>query len=288
MTMYKTIGIVSRPRQEEIGGVVPKLISWLESRGMTVLCDNETAHCLPAAGRERTREELAATVDLVIVLGGDGTLLAVARSLGAHDVPVLPVNLGGLGFLTSVKLDELYPSLEEALQGRSRLSVRTMLEVQIIREGAATVTHRALNDAVMNKGALSRIIELDLFVNGDFVSTFKADGLIISTPTGSTAYSLAAGGPIVYPKVDAFIITPICPHTLTNRPLVIPDSSRTEVRFRSGDEPVYLTIDGQIGVELQRADRVSISKASHSFHLVRPERHTYFEILRSKLKWGER
>ena len=150
------------------------------------------------------------------------------------------------------------------------------------------VKHRALNDAVLNKGALSRIIDLDLFVNGDFVSTFKADGLIVSTPTGSTAYSLAAGGPIVHPKVDAFIITPICPHTLTNRPLVIPDSSRIEVTFRAADEPVYLTIDGQVGVKLQRADHISIFRAPNSLRLVRPARHTYYEVLRNKLKWGER
>lgn len=288
MALYRTVGIISRPRQEDVAAVVPNLIAWLESRGLSVLCDKETGICLPAAGRERSREELAATADLLVVLGGDGTLLAVARSLGEHDVPILPVNLGGLGFLTSVKLDELYPILEEALQGRSRLSERTLLQAEIIRDGATAATHRALNDAVLNKGALSRIIDLDLFVNGDFVSTFKADGLIISTPTGSTAYSLAAGGPIVYPKVDAFIVTPICPHTLTNRPLVIPDSSRIEISFRSADEPVYLTIDGQIGVKLQRADHISVSKAPHSLRLVRPARHTYFEVLRNKLKWGER
>jgi len=288
MTMYRTVGIISRPRQEDVAAVVPKLIDWLESRGLSVLCDKETGLCLPAAGREHTREELAATADLLIVLGGDGTLLAVARSLGEHSVPILPINLGGLGFLTSVKLDELYPILEEVLQGRNRVSERTLLEAEVIRDGATSVKHRALNDAVLNKGALSRIIDLDLFVNGDFVSTFKADGLIVSTPTGSTAYSLAAGGPIVHPKVDAFIITPICPHTLTNRPLVIPDSSRIEVTFRAADEPVYLTIDGQIGVKLQRADHISISRAPNSLRLVRPARHTYYEVLRNKLKWGER
>lgn len=285
---YHTVGIVSRPRQDEIASVVPELIAWLESRGLTVLCDKETGSCLSAPARERPRDELPAAVDLLIVLGGDGTLLATARSLGEHAVPVLPVNLGGLGFLTSVKLAELYPILEEALEGRNRMSERSLLEAQIVRAGKVIARHRALNDAVLNKGALARIIDLDLFVNNDFVCSYKADGLILSTPTGSTAYSLAAGGPIVYPKVDAFIVTPICPHTLTNRPLVVPAASRIEIAFRAGDEPVFLTLDGQVGVELEPADHVVIVRAPHSLRLVRPARHTYFEILRTKLKWGER
>jgi NAD+ kinase len=286
--MYKTVGIVSRPRQEDVAAVVPKLIAWLESRGIAVLCDKETAACLTASGRERPREALAAAVDLLIVLGGDGTLLSTARALGEHSVPVLPVNLGGLGFLTSVTLEELYPILEETLGGKNRVSQRTLLEAQILRGGGVAERHRALNDAVLNKGALARIIDLNLFVNGEFVCTYKADGLILSTPTGSTAYSLAAGGPIVYPKVSAFVVTPICSHTLTNRPLVIPDDSRVEITFHSGDAPVFLTLDGQVGVELQHQDRVLIAKAPHSLQLVRPARNTYYEILRSKLKWGER
>lgn len=288
MTMYRTVGIVSRPRQEDVAAVVPRLIEWLEARGLAVLCDKETDCCLPTQGRALSREELPAAVDLLIVLGGDGTLLSAARSIGEHDVPILPINLGSLGFLTSVTQQELYPILDAALQERTRISDRTLLEAKIIRAGAVAEKHRALNDAVLNKGALSRIFDLDLCVNGDFVSTFRADGLIISTPTGSTAYSLAAGGPIVYPKVPAFIVTPICPHTLTNRPLVIPDSSNIELAFRSGDEAVYLTLDGQVGVKLESADRISIGKSAHPLRLVRPERNTYYEILRSKLKWGER
>jgi NAD+ kinase len=288
MTMHKTVGIFSRPRQEEIASVAPKLIEWLEARGLAVHYDHETASCLSNAGRERSREELASKVDLLIVLGGDGTLLSAARSLGDHPVPILPVNLGGLGFLTSVTLTELYPILEEVLAGRSRVSERTLLETKVLRDGKVVAHHRALNDVVLNKGALARIIELKLHVDGDYVCSYKADGLILSTPTGSTAYSLAAGGPIVYPKVAAFVVTPICPHALTNRPLVIPDSSHVEISFRSGDEPVYLTIDGQVGVELERADKISIAKAAHPLRLVRPARKTYYEILRNKLKWGER
>ncbi|HEV3220621.1 MAG TPA: NAD(+)/NADH kinase [Candidatus Acidoferrales bacterium] len=286
--MHRTVGIVSRPRQEEIASVAPKLIEWLEGRGLTVLYDRETGSCLSKAGRERSREDLASAVDLLIVLGGDGTLLSAARSLGDHPVPILPVNLGGLGFLTSVTLAELYPILEEVLSGRSRVSERTQLDTKVLRVGKVVARHRALNDVVLNKGALARIIDLKLHVDGDYVSSYKADGLILSTPTGSTAYSLAAGGPIVYPKVAAFIVTPICPHTLTNRPLVIPDTSQVEISFRAGDEPVFLTLDGQVGVELEHADKISVAKAAQPLRLVRPARKTYFEILRNKLKWGER
>ena len=287
-SMYRTVGIVSRPRQEDVAAVAPKLIEWLESRGLSVLYDRETAACLVGSGRECSREDLTARVDLVIVLGGDGTLLATARAFRDSTVPVLPINLGGLGFLTSVKLDELYAILEEVLQGRNRVSERSMLEAHITRAGKVMARHRALNDAVLNKGALARIIDLDLLVNGEFVCSYKADGLIISTPTGSTAYSLAAGGPIVYPQVPAFVVTPICPHTLTNRPLVIPETSNIEITFRSDDAQVYLTLDGQVGVELEPADRIAIAKSSNPLRLVRPARNTYFEILRNKLKWGER
>ncbi|HUK31963.1 MAG TPA: NAD(+)/NADH kinase, partial [Candidatus Acidoferrum sp.] len=270
--MHHTIGIFSRPRQAEIASVAPKLIEWLEARGLAVLYDRETASCLPNAGRERSREELASAVDLLIVLGGDGTLLSAARSLGDHSVPILPVNLGGLGFLTSVTLAELYPILEEVLAGRSRMSERTLLDTKVLRDGKVFAHHRALNDVVLNKGAVARIFDLDLHVDSNFVCSYKADGLILSTPTGSTAYSLAAGGPIVYPTVAAFIATPICPHTLTNRPLVIPDTSQIEISFRAGDEPVYLTLDGQVGVELHHADKIMVAKAPHRVRLVRPAR----------------
>ncbi len=286
--MHRTVGIVSRPRQAEIASVAPKLIEWLEAKGLAVLYDHETSSCLTNGGRERSREELASAVDLLIVLGGDGTLLSAARSLGDHPVPILPVNLGGLGFLTSVTLADLYEILEDVLAGRSRVSLRTLLDTHVVREGKVAAGHRALNDVVLNKGALARIIDLKLHVDGDYVCSYKADGLILSTPTGSTAYSLAAGGPIVYPKVAAFVITPICPHALTNRPLVIPDTSRVDIRFRAGDEPVFLTIDGQVGVELQPTDKISVAKATHPLRLVRPARKTYYEILRNKLKWGER
>lgn len=268
--------------------MVPQLSQWLTSRGARVIYDSETALCLSQPDACFTREELASQADLIIVLGGDGTLLAAARSLAGRPVPVLPIHLGGLGFLSSVNQNELFSILEDALAGRNRISERTMLEAVVLRGDMERAKYRALNDAVLNKGAMSRIVDLDLAVNGEFVCSYKADGLIVSTPTGSTAYSLAAGGPIVQPTVGAFVITPICPHTLTNRPLVIPDTSQVEIVFRGGDEPIYITLDGQIGVELLAHDRVHITGAPERLRLVRPQRKTYFEILRTKLKWGER
>jgi NAD+ kinase len=268
--------------------VVPPLLAWLKERGVAALYDHETASCLPPDGRERPREELPRLAELLIVLGGDGTLLATARVAADHSPLILPVNLGGLGFLTSVTLTELYPILGEILEGKHRISERVLLQAEVLRGGKVVAQHRALNDAVLNKGAVARMIDLDLHIDGGYVCSYKADGLIVSTPTGSTAYSLAAGGPIIYPVVEAFVITPICPHTLTNRPLVIPNSARVEVDFRADDESVYLTLDGQVGVHLKNGDRVSVAKSSSKLRLVRPSKKTYFEILRSKLKWGER
>lgn len=286
--MIRTVGIIAKPRKDEVSAVVPQLLRWLRERQLAVVYDRETADCLPGVGAGVPREELARRVDLIIVLGGDGTLLATARAAGDHEVPILPVNLGGLGFLTSVTLDEMYPILEQALEGKHRTSERMLLEAEVLRHGQVVERHRALNDAVVNKATVARMIEFDLRVDESYVSTFRADGLILSTPTGSTAYSLSAGGPIVYPVLDAFVITPICPHMLTLRPLVIPDRMRIEVSFRAGEESVVLTLDGQVGVELERDDRIVVRKSATKLHLVRPVRKTYFEILRSKLKWAAR
>jgi NAD+ kinase len=272
----------------EIAAVAPGLINWLEERGLKVFCDGETAQCISSSCNVKSREEIPALSDLLIVLGGDGTLLAAARLLGDRNVPILPVNLGGLGFLTSVTLDDLYPVLEQAVNGEARYSERVMLESRVMRKGKVFHCSRALNDAVLNKAALARIIDLELRVNGEFVNTFKADGLIVATPTGSTAYSLSAGGPIMYPIVSAFVITPICPHTLSNRPLVIPDSAKIEIAFAAGETPIYLTVDGQVGVELHTNDVVVLIAAAEKLRLVRPREKTYFSVLRDKLKWGER
>ena len=286
---FRTVGIVSRPRREDIARVVPPLIAWLRARDVHVVCDTETGGCIGAiAGDTRERENVALHSDLLIVLGGDGTLLSAARMAVERKVPILAVNLGGLGFLTTVTLDDIYLILEEIFSNKHRVSERVMLEAKVVRGGAVFRRQIALNDAVLNKAALARIMDLELRINGEYVTTYKADGLILSTPTGSTAYSLAAGGPIVYPIVEAFVVTPICPHTLTNRPLVIPDSAKIEIDFKAEDDAVFLTLDGQVGIELVRGDHIVVQKAEEKLFLVRPAKKTYFEILRSKLKWGER
>jgi NAD+ kinase len=287
--MIRTAGIISRPRREDIARVVPPLIKWLQARHVDVLCDRETGDCIGSlAGQTLPREELPARTDLLIVLGGDGTLLAAARLAAERGVPILPVNLGGLGFLTTVSQEEMYPVLDEIFEGKNRVSDRVMLEAEVVREGKVIRRQIALNDAVLNKAALARIMDLELRVNGEYVTTYKADGLILSTPTGSTAYSLSAGGPIVYPLVEAFVVTPICPHTLTNRPLVIPDAATIEVNCQAGNHGATLTLDGQVGIEVEPGDRVVVRKAPQKLHLLRASRKTYFEILRNKLKWGER
>lgn len=284
-----TVGIISRPRREDIARVVPPLIAWLRARDVKVVCDSETTGCIGAlAGDTQERENLALCSDLLIVLGGDGTLLSAARMAAERKVPILAVNLGGLGFLTTVSQDEIYVILEEIFSGKHRVSERVMIEAEIVRGGSTIRRQIALNDAVLNKAALARIMDLELRIDGEYVTTYKADGLILSTPTGSTAYSLAAGGPIVYPIVEAFVVTPICPHTLTNRPLVIPDSAKIEIDFKAEDDAVFLTLDGQVGIELMRGDRIVVRKAQEKLFLVRPAKKTYFGILRSKLKWGER
>jgi len=287
--MIRTVGIISRPRREDIARVVPPLIDWLRAHGAEVVCDSETGDCIgPVTAQMRKREELPAHSDLLIVLGGDGTLLSAARLAADREVPILAVNLGGMGFLTTVPQDEIYEILEEIFSCKHRVSERVLLEARIVRDGTVIRRQIALNDAVLNKAALARIMDVTLRVDSEYVTTYKADGLILSTPTGSTAYSLAAGGPIVYPTVESFVVTPICPHTLTNRPLVIPDTAKIEIDFQSEDDAVFLTLDGQIGIELARGDHIVVRKAPEKLRLVRPARKTYFQILRNKLKWGER
>ena len=286
--MIRSVGIVSKPVKEDICAVVPQLNDWLRSKNLEAYCDQETADCGGVRAHVVAREELPKKVDLLIVLGGDGTLLAAARLLNERDIPILAVNLGGLGFLTSVTLSELYPLLELVVAGKYETTERMMLQAELLRNNHCVTKQRALNDAVVTKPDLARIMSFDLLVNDDFVGRYRADGLIISTPTGSTAYSLAAGGPIVFPLLQAFLVTPICPHMLTNRPLVIPDTSRIVVDFSAADMPGHLTVDGQIGFELQRGDRVVVTKAPSKIRLVRPPQKSYFEILRNKLRWGER
>ncbi len=286
--MIRSVGIICKPIKGMIAAVVPPLAAWLRGRKIEVFVDKETEEGIGFNGAVLAREQLAEKVELLVVLGGDGTLLSAARALRGLQVPILAVNLGGLGFLTTVTLDELYPLLEQILAGEHRTIERMMLEAEILRRGKAAERQTALNEAVANKAALARMLDFDVFVDRHHVGRYRADGIIVATPTGSTAYSLAAGGPIVQPDLDAFVITPICPHMLTNRPLVIPDTSRVELDFTPADEPVYLTLDGQIGFQLEPKDHVVITKSSAKVKFVRPPRKTYYEVLRSKLRWGER
>jgi NAD+ kinase len=284
----KKVGIISKPRKTEVREIVPPLLAWLRERSVEAHIDKETGATLESNEKCLTRNEMPAQVDLIIVLGGDGTLLATARALNRKPVPLLGVNLGGLGFLTSISRDELYPTLEQVLAGNFRAERRVQLEGEIIRADESLATFLALNDVVLNKGAIARILDFDVLVDGQFVSSYKSDGIIISTPTGSTAYSLAAGGPVTVPTVGAFIITPICAHTLTNRPLVLPDSVTIEVRLKIQREAAYLTVDGQMGIAARSDDIVRVRKASSFVELIQPSHKNYFEILRQKLKWGER
>jgi NAD+ kinase len=284
----KRVGIISKPKKTEIREIVPSLLQWLRDRSIEVFIDKETGSIMQTSEHCLTRNEMPDQVDLLIVLGGDGTLLATARALNRKPVPILAVNLGGLGFLTGVTREELYPTLEMVLAGTHGSDPRVQIEGELIRADEVITSFLALNDVVLNKGAIARIFDFELRVDGQFVSTYKSDGLIVSTPTGSTAYSLAAGGPIVTPAVQAFIVTPICAHTLTHRPLVLPDTVKIEVTVKSQREAAYLTVDGQVGITTRSEDLVRLRKACSCVELVQPPSTQYFEILQEKLKWGER
>jgi NAD+ kinase len=284
---FKTIGIMSRPRRSNLPAVVPPLLEWLEARGVRTIYDSETAGSLLKGASGLTRPQVAEQAQLLLVLGGDGTLLSAAREAAPRGIPILPINLGSLGFLTSFTLDELYPALEEALSGQYSISERVMLQVQRVSGGKLLDQQRVVNEAVVNKGALARMIEIELLIDGHFVCRYRADGLIVATPTGSTAYSMSAGGPIVHPGVEALVITPICPHTLSDRPVVVRDASAIEIRLAANAESVFLTLDGQTGVAMQADNSVRITRAAEKLKLIQPPQKSYFEILRNKLKWGE-
>ncbi len=281
----KKIGIIAKNIPEALKAA-KKLREWLESRGKKVFIDQETAVLLKMQGFDRT--EIPALVEMIIVLGGDGTLLSAARHVAdAHtDVPIFGVNLGTMGFMAEVSLDELYDNLEKAIAGRLGTEERMMLSASVIRAGRRVAQYRVLNDAVINKGALARMMELKISVNDSLVTTLRADGLIVATPTGSTAYSLSAGGPIIHPTIHCFVVTPICPHTLSNRPIALPDTVTVEVCLTSLSEDVSLTLDGQIGFPLLPNDIIEIKKSRYRMKLIKHPVKSYFEILRTKLKWG--
>jgi NAD+ kinase len=287
MPDIKTVGIISKPGMAAGQEVVPEVIQWLRQRAIAVRADEETAAY--TRGEEGIARGLVPEgCDLVIVLGGDGTLLSAARAIGKRETPLFPVNLGGLGFLTAITIDELFPDLERALRGEHRMARRKLLNTEVVRNGQVVASYDALNDAVLTKASIARMIDLQAFMDEQFVANYKADGLIICTPTGSTAYSLAAGGPIIFPAVPAICITPICPHMLTNRPVLVPETSVVRVISRGPDESVFLTIDGQIGNPVQEGDTIVCRSSQFALHLMRPPRSMFFDVLRQKLKWGER
>lgn len=287
MGTVKTVGIFSKPNSPQAQKLVPELLAWLDARTIDTRLDNETAHYAGMlVGLDRAH--VAEGCDLAVVLGGDGTLLSAARAVGNRAIPLLAVNLGGLGFLTAITQDDLFPELERALSGSQRVTRRKMLRVSVVRNGTTVAEYQALNDVVIAKSDIARIVDLETWAGDSFVCEYKADGLIISTPTGSTAYSLSAGGPIVYPTVNAICLTPICPHTLTNRPLIIPSDMAIRVVSRSTDEGSYLTVDGQIGSPLEAGDTVECGLADFDVLLIRSPDKTFFDVLRQKLKWGER
>jgi NAD+ kinase len=286
MEAVETVGVFSKPKSEGGGTIVPELLAWLSARGITARYDEQTARYAHRTDGIQ-RELVPDGTQLIIVLGGDGTLLAAARALKGRDIPIFAVNLGGLGFLTAITVDAIYPELERALRGEHRIAPRRMLRCELVREGEVVQTYEALNDVVITKAALARMIDVETHVDLHFVATFKSDGLILCTPTGSTAYSLSAGGPIIFPSVDALSITPICPHALTARPVIVPGSSNIQL-INLSDEPTYLTIDGQIGEPLLHEDRVNCRASDNYVQLIRPPKMLFFDVLRAKLKWGER
>ncbi|WP_352432798.1 NAD(+)/NADH kinase [Pyrinomonas sp.] len=286
----KRIGVIVKPNQPEATRTICHLAQWLAERNVELIgcleidrqrIEAETGCVIPTVARSK----LAESVDLIVVLGGDGTMLSVARIVGAHEIPVLGVNYGRLGYLAEFRTEEMLAALETVLEGEYKLDQRVMLEAELVRGGQMLARDRVLNDVVISKAALARIIEIEARLNGQFVNSFRADGLIVSTPTGSTAYNLSAGGPIVYPSMSAVVITPICPHTLSNRPIVVPDDALIELALRTREE-VVLTLDGQIGLPLEVGDVVRVRKSRTAFNLVQPPNRNYFDVLRDKLSWG--
>jgi len=283
----KTVVIASKPDRLELATILPTLEQWLKTHGYNVVVDDESAAYYKGPMVVPRREFAQLAPDLALVLGGDGTLLSAARAVASAGTLILGINLGTLGFLTEVPLSGLYPALEAIENGKFVVDTRSMLSCVLVRSGETLVRHTALNDLVVSKSAIARLNHFQLFVDGEFVSSYKADGLIVATPTGSTAYSLGAGGPILKPDVQAFLITPVSPHGLTHRPVVVRDTVQIEVRVKTGDEQAYLSLDGQVGMPVQDGDVIRCVKDEHPAKLLRFEK-TFFEVLSTKLKWGER
>ncbi len=287
-SLLQRIGIVVKPKKPEAVFLAGELVEWLGKRNIQVYVDAQISPAIPSSFT-CPRSQMSHWADLLIVLGGDGTLLSAVRSMEGENIPILGVNLGGLGFLTEITLEEVFPVLERILAGEMEFERRMKLNATVLRQGERVGYYSVLNDVVVTS-LLARIMHLRASVDGAYVTTYRGDGVIVSTPTGSTAYSLAAGGPIVYPTMDSILITPICPHTLTNRPLLIPDSARVELTLASqdSDSDVRLTFDGQVGLALQPQDQVVITKGKEHVLFIKPPAKDYFQILHTKFKWGER
>ncbi len=281
----KTIGILTKPKFPDVKRILQDLVTWLRERQKTVLLDGKAAALVGEPSQHR-KTHIAAQSDMVLVLGGDGTMLNAARLVEEREVPILGVNMGGLGFLTEATVDQLYDSLEKIFAEAFLLEERLMLHARIERHGEHVATSTVLNDVVVSKGTLARMIEVQISINGQFVTSLRGDGLIVSSPTGSTAYSMSSGGPIVEPSVRALLLTPICPHTLTHRPLLVESTAEVEVALVSQEDGAMATFDGQVGVALAHGDTVTVRASEHRTRLIRFPDKTYYEVLRKKLKWG--
>ena len=279
----KCVGVVVKPNHNEAWETARKLSDWLAKRGIDLI---GKPHAETKVCNIETAEAFKTDVDLIVVLGGDGTMISTARLTGNREVLVLGINYGSLGYLTEFRIEEMFPALEAILEGNYEIDRRVMLDVEHLRDAEGLAAGRVLNDVVINKAVLARIIEIEVNLDGLFVNSFRADGLIVATPTGSTAYNLSAGGPIIYPSMNAIVLTPICPFTLTNRPIVVPDTAEINLRLRNKSDGVVLTLDGQIGYAVQTGDCISIRKSATTFNLVQPPNRNYFDVLRNKLKWG--
>jgi NAD+ kinase len=283
---HRTIGIIYKRSFELARIEAQKLENWLKAKGLAVFSE-EVSGGENLNSQQDTPSIFPKDMDSLVVLGGDGTLLGAARRVGQYGIPILGVNIGALGFLTEIPLKRLYPAVEMMLQGQLEVESRLMLETRVLRDKSEICRFLVLNDVVINKGALARIIDLDVHINEQFLTTFRSDGLIISTPTGSTAYNLSAGGPILYPTLTNFVVTPICPFSLTNRPIILPDSDTVSIGMgKESEEKVSLTFDGQVGFDFSYGDRVVINKSKNKIKLIKSPDQTYFEILRAKLMWG--
>ncbi len=272
-----------KPNHKEAWETARKLSDWLAKRGIDLI---GKPHAETKVCNIETAEAFKTDVDLIVVLGGDGTMISTARLTGNREVLVLGINYGSLGYLTEFRIEEMFPALEAILEGNYEIDRRVMLDVEHLRDAEGLAAGRVLNDVVINKAVLARIIEIEVNLDGLFVNSFRADGLIVATPTGSTAYNLSAGGPIIYPSMNAIVLTPICPFTLTNRPIVVPDTAEINLRLRNKSDGVVLTLDGQIGYAVQTGDCISIRKSATTFNLIQPPNRNYFDVLRNKLKWG--